>query len=80
MSQNKLIPIGGIYTQVSPAFQGGVYEGGVRCLKSSKHDSGIVLEVPVREAATKGFTVARGGETQSTLQCWEVKQEEEESG
>lgn len=28
MSQDKLIPIGGIYTKVSPRFQGGVYEGG----------------------------------------------------
>ena len=24
----KLIPIGGIYTKVSPAFQRGLYEGG----------------------------------------------------
>lgn len=37
-----------------------------------------MLEVEVREATTKGFTVARGGEMQSTLQCLEVKQEEEE--
>ena len=44
---DKLIPIGGIYTQVSPAFQHGLYEGGVRCLKSSTHDDGVVLEVPL---------------------------------
>ena len=25
---DKLIPIGGIYTQVSPTFQRGLYEGG----------------------------------------------------
>jgi len=76
----KLIPIGGIYTKVSPAFQGGLYEGGARCLKSSTHDDGVVLEVKVREATKTGYAVARGGETQSTLQCLEARQEEEESG
>lgn len=46
---DRLIPIGGIYTKVSPAFQRGLYEGGVRCLKSSTHDDGIVLEVKQEE-------------------------------
>lgn len=57
----KLIPIGGIYTAVSPAFQRGLYEEGVRCLKSSTHDDGVVLEVKVREATKTGYAVARGG-------------------
>ena len=61
MPQDKLIPIGGIYTKVSPAFQRGVYEGGVRCLKSSTHDDGVVLKVKVKEATKKGYSVARGG-------------------
>ena len=75
-----LKPIGGIYTQVSPEFQRGLYEGGVRCLKAATHDAGVVLEVEVKEATKKGFAVARGGETQSTSRCQEAKQEEEESG
>lgn len=64
----KLIPIGGIYTAVSPAFQRGLYEQGVRCLKSSTHDDGVVLEVKVREATKTGYAVAG---------CREVKQEED---
>ena len=80
MSQNKLIPIGGIYTQVSPAFQRGVYEGWVRCLKASTHDDGVVFKVKVKEATKQGYAVASGGEMQSTSQCREVKQEEEGSG
>lgn len=59
MSQNKLIPIGGIYTAVSPKFQRGLYEGGVRCLKSSKHDDTVVLKV--KEATKQGYSLARGG-------------------
>ena len=39
-----------------------------------------ILTVKVREATSKGYAVARGGETQSTFRCREVKQEEEESG
>lgn len=61
MPQDKLIPIGGIYTAVSPKFQRGLYEGGVRCLKSSTHDNSVVLEVKVKEATKQGFQVARGG-------------------
>ena len=61
MSQNNLIPIGGIYTAVSPKFQRGLYEGGVRCLKSSTHDNSVVLEVKVKEATKQGFQVAGGG-------------------
>lgn len=76
----KLIPIGGIYTKVSPAFQSGLYEGGVRCLKSSTHDDGVVLEVEVKEATKQGYAVARGGEIPSTSRCREAKQGEEESG
>ena len=76
----KLIPIGGIYTKVSPAFQRGLYEGGVRCLKSSTHDDGVVLEVEVKEATKQGYAVARGGEIPSTSRCREAKQGEEESG
>lgn len=57
----KLIPIGGIYTAVSPAFQRGLYEGGMRCLKSSTHDDGAVFEVKVKEATKTGYAVARGG-------------------
>lgn len=61
MLQNELIPIGGIYTAVSPKFQRGLYEGGgVRCLKSSTHDDGVVLKVKVKEATKKGYSVARG--------------------
>ena len=77
---NNLKPIGGVYTQVSPAFQRGLYEGGVRCLKSSTHDDGVVLEVPVKEATAKGYSVARGGVMRSISRCREVKQGEEESG
>lgn len=73
-------PIGGIYTSVSPAFQRGLYEGGVRCLKSSTHDDGVVLEVEVKEATKQGYAVARGGEIPSTSRCREAKQGEEESG
>lgn len=61
MPQDKLIPIGGIYTAVSPKFQRGLYEGGARCLKSSTHDNSVVLEVKVKEATKQGFQVARGG-------------------
>jgi hypothetical protein len=78
MSQNKLIPIGGIYTQVSPAFQRGVYEEGMRCLKSSTHDDGVVLKV--KEATKQGYSLARGDVMRSTSQCRTAKQEEEESG
>lgn len=55
-----LKPLGGIYTNVSPAFQRGLYDGGARCLTSSTHDDGVVLEVPVKEATKTGFAVARG--------------------
>ena len=34
---------------------------GVRCLKSSTHDDGVVLEVEVKEATKQGYAVARGG-------------------
>ena len=79
MSQDKLIPIGGIYTQVSPRFQSGVYEGGVRCLKSSCHDDAVVVEV--KEATKQGYAICRGGgEIPSTSRCREVRQGEEESG
>ena len=78
MSQDKLIPIGGIYTQVSPRFQRGVYEGGVRCLKSSCHDDAVVVEV--KEATKQGYSICRGGEIPSTSRCREVRQGEEESG
>jgi hypothetical protein len=78
MSQDNLIPIGGIYTQVSPAFQRGLYEEGVRCLKSSTHDDGVVFEVKVKEATKQGFSVARGGAMPSTLQCQGARQEEGE--
>lgn len=50
MSQDNLIPIGGIYTNDSPAFHRGIYEQGIRCLKNSNHDAGVVLEVKVEEA------------------------------
>lgn len=80
MSQNNLIPIGGIYTAVSPTFQRGLYEGGVRCLKSSTHDNSVVLEVKVKEATKQGFQVARGGAIPSTSRCREARQEEDESG
>ena len=43
--KNELSPIGGIYTKVSSAYQRGLYEGGVRCLKASTHDDGVVMEV-----------------------------------
>lgn len=59
MSQDNLIPIGGIYTKVSSAFQHGVYEGSARCLRSSTLDSGVVLKV--KEATKQGYAVARGG-------------------
>ena len=39
-----------------------------------------MLEVEVKEATSKGYAVARGGETQSTFQCLEAEQEEDESG
>ena len=38
-------PIGGVYTEVSPEFYRGVYEGCFRCLKASTHDSGVVLKL-----------------------------------
>ena len=44
-----LKPIGGVYYGASRAFSRGIYEGGVRCLKSEKHDSGVAIEVPVNE-------------------------------
>lgn len=53
---------------------------GVRCLKSSTHDDGVVLEVEVKEATKQGYAVARGGEIPSTSRCREAKQGEEESG
>ena len=62
MPQDNLIPIGGIYTSVSPAFQRGVYEEGFRCLKAATHDDGVVLKVKVKEATKHGFSVAMGGE------------------
>lgn len=43
----KLNALGGIYTQDSPAFHRGLYEGGVRCLKSRTHDDGVVLQIPI---------------------------------
>lgn len=80
MSQNNLIPIGGIYTAVSPTFQRGLYEGGVRCLKSSTHDNSVVLEVKVKEATKQGFSVARGGGMPLISRCREARQEEDELG
>lgn len=56
------------------------YWGGVRCLKSTVHDDGVVLEVEVKEATKQGYSVARGGVMRSTSQCREAKQEEGESG
>lgn len=47
MPQSNMIAIGGIYTNVSRAFQRGIYDGGVRCLKSSTHDDAVVLEIPL---------------------------------
>lgn len=41
-------PIGGIYTNVSPGYQRGIYEDGFRCLKSSNHDSGVVLRLNIK--------------------------------
>lgn len=38
-------PIGGIYTNVSPGYQRGIYEDCFRCLKSNNHDSGVVLRL-----------------------------------
>lgn len=38
-------PIGGVYTEVSPEFYRGVYEGCFRCLKASTHDSGVALKL-----------------------------------
>ena len=52
----------------------------MRCLKSSTHDDGVVLEVEVKEATKQGYAVARGGEIPSTSRCREAKQGEEESG
>lgn len=45
MSQDNLTPIGGVYTKVSSAYQRGLYERGVRRLKASTHDDGVVMEV-----------------------------------
>jgi DNA (cytosine-5)-methyltransferase 1 len=55
----KLKPIGGIYTQVSSAFQRGVYEDNARCLKANTHDDGVVVEV--KEATKQGYLICRGG-------------------
>ena len=38
------------------------------------------IEIPVREATKKGYSVARGGEMQSTSRYQVAEQEEEESG
>lgn len=38
-------PTGGIYTNVSPGYQRGIYEDCFRCLKSNNHDSGVVLRL-----------------------------------
>lgn len=58
--QKDLKPLGGIYSQVSPQFYRGIYEG-ARCLKAATHDAAVVLEVPVREATKQGYSMARGG-------------------
>lgn len=59
--QKDLKPLGGVYSQDSPRFHHGLYEGGVRCLKAATHDAAVVLEVPVREATKQGYSMARGG-------------------
>ena len=54
----------------------------VPTLRSESHGNApkALLKIPVREATTKGFAIARGGEMPSTSRCREVKQEEDESG
>ena len=61
MNNDSLIPIGGVYCQVSPSFQRGVYENSIRCLKANAHDDGVALMVNVKEATKTGYAVARGG-------------------
>ena len=51
-------------------------DGIVNTLDSVQKDN--LLAVKVKEATKQGYSLARGGEMQSTLQCLEVKQEEEE--
>ena len=55
----------------------------VPTLRSESHGNApkALLKIPVREATTKGFAIARGGgEMPSTSRCREVRQEEDESG
>lgn len=47
---------------------------------STPHLTKTIIEIPVKEATKKGYSVARGGATASTFRCREAKQEEEESG
>lgn len=43
----SLNPLGGLYTGVSKEFYRGIYEGRFRCLKASRHDSGVALKLNV---------------------------------
>lgn len=53
-------PIGGIYTQDSPAFHRGIKDGEARTLKADTHDSGVALKI--REATKRGYAVAHEGD------------------
>jgi len=75
-----LVPIGGVYAFQSDAFGANLMGGVIPTVKAEKVDACAVLEVPVKEATSKGFQIARGGTTVSTSRQSEAKQEEEESG
>ena len=53
-------PIGGVYTEVSPEFYRGVYEGCFRCLKASTHDSGVALKLQ-NIPASREYVLTRPG-------------------
>lgn len=72
----------GIYDAYNKAWIGNECCGTLtsNSMTSTTHAGTFELAVKVKEATRKGYAVARGGEMQSTSQCQEAKQEEEESG
>lgn len=56
-----LVPIGGVYAFQSDSFGANLMEGVLPTVKAEKVDACAVLEVPVKEATSKGFQIARGG-------------------
>lgn len=59
--EQRLEPIGGIYTKQSPNFQRGILEGMSRSLKAEQHDAGVVEKVKIKQATQQGYAECKLG-------------------